>query len=377
MSGWWSNASIRVRLTAWYMAVLSIMLVAYATATYLAVRHEFREQLERELHEQVEAVSSEPEAALEERLQQQLREILVVLALGLPLIVVLAGLGGYVLARRALSPIDDLAGEARRITAERLHERLSVPNEKDEIGRLAAVINDTFARLESSFDQLRRFTADASHELRTPLSVIRGIGENVLRETRTPPEYKDAIGSMLEEVDRLTRLVDTLLKLSRGDAGTIRLAHDVLDLGDLTREVVSSLGILAEERQQRFQVVAAENVRVSADRLVLRDAITNVVDNAIKYGPSRSTIDVRVDGDAHQATVTVTDTGPGIPAEHRERIFDRFYRVDEGRSRDMGGTGLGLAIARWAVEANGGRISFEGAATGSVFRIVLPRVVAT
>lgn len=377
MSGWWSNASIRVRLTAWYMAVLSLMLVAYATATYLAIRHEFREQLERELHEHVEAVSPEPEAALEERLQQQLREILVVLVLGLPLIVVSAGLGGYVLARRALSPIDHLAGEARRITAERLHERLSVPNEKDEIGRLAAVINDTFARLESSFDQLRRFTADASHELRTPLSVIRGIGENVLRETRTAPEYKDAMGSMLEEVDRLTRLVDTLLKLSRGDAGTIRLAHDVLDLGELAREVVSSLGILAEERQQRLQVVVAENVRVSADRLVLRDAITNVVDNAIKYGPPQSTIDVRVDGDAHRATVTVTDAGPGIPAEHRARIFDRFYRVDEGRSRDLGGAGLGLAIAKWAVEANGGQISLEAVSTGSVFRITLPRAVTS
>jgi heavy metal sensor kinase len=375
--GWWSNASIRVRLTAWYTAVLCLMLIVYAAATFLAVRHEFREQLERELHEHVEAASPEPEAALEDRFQQQLREILVVLVLGLPLIVALAGIGGYVLARRALLPIDHLAGEARRITAERLHERLSVPNEKDEIGRLAAVINETFGRLEASFDQLRRFTADASHELRTPLSVIRGIGEHVLRETRTPPEYKDAMGSMLEEVDRLTRLVDTLLKLSRGDAGTIRLAHDVLDLGDLTREVVSSLGILAEERQQRLQVVAAENVRVSADRLVLRDAITNVVDNAIKYGPSRSTIDVRVDADAEQATVTVTDAGPGIPAEHRQRIFDRFYRVDEGRSRDMGGTGLGLAIAKWAVEANGGRISLEGAATGSVFRIILPRVVAT
>ena len=375
MSGWWSNASIRVRLTAWYMAALSLMLVAYATATYLAVRHEFREQLERELHEHIEAVSPEPEAALEDRFQQQLREILVVLVLGLPLIVVLAGLGGYVLARRALSPIDHLAGEARRITAERLHQRLSVPNEHDEIGRLAAVINDTFARLESSFDQLRRFTADASHELRTPLSVIRGIGEHALRETRTPPEYKDAMGSMLEEVDRLTRLVDTLLKLSRGDAGTIRLARDVLDLGDLTREVVSSLGILAEERQQRLQVVAAEDVRVSADRLVLRDAITNVVDNAIKYGPARSTIDVRVDADAEQATVTVRDAGPGIPAEHRERIFDRFYRVDEGRSREMGGTGLGLAIAKWAVEANGGQISLDTATTGSVFRITLPRAV--
>jgi heavy metal sensor kinase len=375
MSGWWSNASIRVRLTAWYMAVLSLMLVAYATATYLAVRHEFREQLERELHEHVEAVSPEPESALEDRFQQQLREILVVLVLGLPLVVVLAGLGGYVLARRTLSPIDHLAGEARRITAERLHERLSVPNEHDEIGQLAAVINDTFARLESSFDQLRRFTADASHELRTPLSVIRGIGEHALRETRTPLEYKDAMGSMLEEVDRLTRLVDTLLKLSRGDAGTIRLAHDVLDLGDLTREIVSSLGILAEERQQLLQVVVAENVRVTADRLVLRDAITNVVDNAIKYGPSRSTIDVRVEADAEQATVTVTDAGPGIPAEHRQRIFDRFYRVDEGRSRDMGGTGLGLAIAKWAVEANGGKISLETVTRGSVFRITLPRAV--
>ena len=377
MIRWWSHASIRVRLTAWYTAVLSLMLVVYAMATFLAVRHEFREQLERELHEHVEAASPEPAAALEDRLQQQLREIIVVLVLGLPLIVAFAGLGGYVLARRALSPIDHLAGEARRITAERLHERLSVPNEHDEIGRLAAVINDTFARLELSFDQLRRFSADASHELRTPLAVIRGIGENVLRETRTSPEYKDATGSMLEEVDRLTRLVDTLLKLSRGDAGTIRLSRDVLNLGDLTREVVSSLGILAEERQQRLQVVAAENVRVSADRLVLRDAITNVVDNAIKYGPSRSTIDVRVDADADQATVTVTDAGPGIPAEHQERIFDRFYRVDQGRSRDMGGTGLGLAIAKWAVEANGGRISLEGAATGSIFRITLPRVVTT
>jgi heavy metal sensor kinase len=377
MTGWMSNASIRVRLTAWYMAVLSLMLVAYATATYLAVRHEFREQFERELHEPVEAASHEPEAAREARLQEQLREILVVLVLGLPLIVALAGLGGYVLARRALSPIDHLAGEARRITAERLHERLSVPNEHDEVGRLAAVINDAFARLESSFDQLRRFTADASHELRTPLSVIRGVGENVLRETRTPAEYKDAMGSMLEEVDRLTRLVDTLLKLSRGDAGTIRLTPDIFELGELTRDVVSSLSILAEERQQRLRVVAAENVRVSADRLVLRDAIANVVDNAIKYGPSRSTIDVRVDADGDQATLTVADAGPGIPAEHRERIFDRFYRVDEGRSRDTGGTGLGLAIARWAVEANGGRISLEGSATGSVFQIILPRVITT
>jgi heavy metal sensor kinase len=374
MSRWWSSASIRVRLTAWYTAVLGLMLVVYATVTFVAVRHEFREQLEEESHVDV---AGHAEPSPEERVDQQLGEILVVLVLGLPVIVVLAGVGGYVLARRALTPIDHLAAEARRITADRLHERLSVANQHDEIGRLAAVVNDTFARLESSFDQLRRFTADASHELRTPLSVIRGIGELGLGETRTPEEYKEAMGSMLEEVDRLTRLVDTLLQLSRGDAGTARLSPEIVDLGELAREVTASLNILAEERRQRLQVAAAGGVRVSADRLVLRDAITNIVDNAIKYGPSGSTIEIRVDGDARHATLSVADQGPGVPLDHRARIFDRFYRVDEGRSREMGGTGLGLAIAKWAVEANGGQIALDSAGSGSVFRISLPRLVTS
>jgi heavy metal sensor kinase len=369
MTRWWSTASIRVRLTAWYSAVLALMLVVYAGATYVAVRHEFYERVEEEQHVQTADAALNPE----QRIEQQLDEILVVLVLGLPLIVGLAGVGGYVLARRALTPIDQLAADARRITAERLHERLSVANEHDEIGRLAAVINDTFARLESSFDQLRRFTADASHELRTPLSVIRGIGELGLGETRTAAEYKDAIGSMLEEVDRLTRLVDTLLQLSRGDAGTVRLSPELLDLSDLAREVASSLAILAEERRQRLQVHAPQPVLVRADRLVLRDAIANLVDNAIKYGPDESQIDVTVRADTADAALTVSDQGPGIPVEHRERIFDRFYRVDEGRSRGMGGTGLGLAIAQWAVKANGGQISFVPAPAGAAFRITLPR----
>ena len=456
----WSTASIRVRLTGWYTVVLSLMLVVYATATFVAVRHEFLEQLDDQLHDDFEtaegfltpapdgrivwsgdrhhdpdnndedrgsdvwSASGEPiyrsgaSAALapavvattsaqsryesivanghrwrtlagtslvggravvlrvfrsEDRLRAQLREVLIVLVLGLPLVVALAGVGGYVLARRALTPIDHLASEARRITAERLHERLSVPNQRDEIGRLAAVINDTFARLESSFDQLRRFTADASHELRTPLSVIRGIGEAGLGETRTPAEYKEAIGSMLEEIDRLTNLVDTLLRLSYGDAGTVRLSREAIDLGQLARDVVSSLGILAEERHQRLTVTVAERVSVSADRLVLREAITNVVDNAIKYSPRASTIDIRVRADGTQALVTVADQGPGIAPEHRERIFDRFFRLDEARSRDDGGAGLGLAIAKWAIEANGGRVSVaDGPGGGSLFCMTLP-----
>ena len=461
---WWSTASIRVRLTTWYTVGLSLMMVVYATATFVAVRHEFLEQLDDQLHDDFETAEgflapapdgriawssdrhhdpdndedrgsdvwsaggeaiyrSSASAALppvaiaaatatpryesvtteesrwrtltgtssvggravvlrvsrsEDRLRAQLREILVVLVLGLPLVVALAGIGGYVLARRALTPIDHLASEARRITAERLHERLSVPNHHDEIGRLAAVINDTFARLESSFEQLRRFTADASHELRTPLSVIRGIGEIGLHETRTPAEYKEAMGSMLEEVDRLTTLVDTLLRLSHGDAGTVRLSRESVDVGQLARDVVSSLGILAEERNQRLRIEVADSISVTADRLVLREAITNIVDNAIKYSPRRSAIEIRVHGDGDRAMVDVADEGSGIAAEHRERIFDRFFRLDEGRSRDSGGTGLGLAIARWAVEANGGHISVDsGPNGGSIFRIVLPAGAAT
>jgi signal transduction histidine kinase len=169
----WRAASIRVRLTTWYTLALSLMLVLYAGATYVAVRHEFLEQLEDQRHDATPP-DRDAQRLAEEGVERQLREILIVLVVGLPVVVGFAAVGGYILARRALQPIDDLAAEAKRITAERLHERLSIPNPNDEIGRLAAVVNDTFARLESSFDQLRRFTADASHELRTPLSVIRG-----------------------------------------------------------------------------------------------------------------------------------------------------------------------------------------------------------
>jgi heavy metal sensor kinase len=362
---------LRVRLTAWYIAALTLMLVAYATTTYLAVRREFREQLENEMREH--GADAATVARADEQLQAQLAEVRTVLVVGLPFVVALSALAGYVLAGRALAPIDQLAAAARRITAARLHERLTARNDGDEIGRLTAVINDTFARLESSFDQLRRFTADASHELRTPLAVIRSIGEETLRRPRAGDDYKQAIGSMLEEIDRLTHLVDTLLRLSYADAGTQPLSRATIDLGQLAQEVVTSLGVLAEERSQRFRLTLASVVNVSVDRQILREAITNVVDNAIKYSPAGSTIEVSVSDDHGQAVLTVSDAGPGIEPSYRERIFDRFFRVDEARSRSAGGTGLGLAIAKWAVDANGGAISVDRApAGGSTFRIVLP-----
>ena len=308
----------------------------------------------------------------EEPVRDELSEILFVLGLGLPLVVGLAGIGGYLLAGRVLAPIDHLASAARRITAERLHERLTVPNEHDEIGRLTAVINDTFARLESSFDQLRRFTADSSHELRTPLAVVRGIGEAAVVERRTPAEYEEAIGSILEEIDRMSRLVETLLRLSHGDAGTLPLSRESLDVGQLASDVASSLNILAEERKQTLSL-DIEHVVASVDRLVLREALTNVLDNAIKYSPSGSTVSIRVATSGNQALIAIADEGPGIAPEHRDRIFHRFFRVDESRAREAGGAGLGLAIAKWAVEVHGGQITVhERPQGGSDFRVLLP-----
>ena len=291
---------------------------------------------------------------------------------GLPVAVAIAGVGGYFLARRVLAPVGRMVDRARTITAERLGERLPVENPADELGQLAAVFNDAFARLERSFEQLRRFTADASHELRTPLTAMRSVGEVGLREHRDAAAYREIIGSMLEETDRLGRLVEGLLTLSRADGGNVSLKREAVDLAELARDVAGHLGVLAEEKRQSFAVQASGPVPAWVDRVVIRQALINLVDNAIKYTPPGGSVGIVVRDGGPGPTVEVTDTGSGIPPEHRDRVFDRFYRIDKARSRDLGGAGLGLAIARWAVEAHGGRIDLESVeGRGSTFRISL------
>ena len=305
--------------------------------------------------------------------RKALQRLLIVLGLGIPAGVGVAALGGYALARRALLPVDEMATEARSITADRLTHRLPVSNPYDELGRLAIVFNETFSRLERSFEQLRRFTADASHELRTPLTAIRSVGEVGLREERDPKAYREVIGSMLEEADRLTRLVDSLLVLARADSGHVKLAREEVDLGEVAREATSYLGPLAEERHQELIVETDGRVLAFVDRLVLRQALVNLVDNAIKYSPDGAPIRMRAIRTGAGPALEVVDTGPGIAHEHRQRVFDRFYRVDKARSRDLGGVGLGLSLARWAVEVHGGTIELESeVGRGSLFRIVLP-----
>jgi heavy metal sensor kinase len=314
-------------------------------------------------------------ARSEEPLRRELRELLLVMGAGLPLAVAIAGMGGYVLARRALAPLGRMADRARTITAERLAERLPVENPGDELGRLAAVFNDAFARLERSFGQLRRFTADASHELRTPLTAMRSVGEVGLREHRDATAYREIIGSMLEETDRLGRLVEGLLTLSRADGGNVVLKREAVDLVELARDVAVHLGVLAEEKRQSVAVEASGPVPAWVDRLVIRQALINLLDNAIKYTPPGGSVRISIRNGGPGPTVEVADTGSGIPPEHHNRVFDRFYRIDKARSRDLGGAGLGLSIARWAVEAHGGRIDLESVeGRGSTFRMMLPQV---
>jgi heavy metal sensor kinase len=310
----------------------------------------------------------------EQPLWERFWQVVIGLIAGLPLALGLAGLGGYFLAKHALSPIDRMARRAHEINADRLSARLEVENPQDELGRLASAFNETLARLERSFEQLRRFTSDASHELRTPLTAIRSVGEVGLRKQGTAEHYREVIGSMLEEAGRLTRLVESLLAISRADSGQIQLARTRITVLPFVREVGSLLEVLAEEKRQRVSIEGDESACVHADRAILRQILINLFDNAIKYSPAGGQIWVRVSPAAGQSvSIEVEDSGPGISAEHRDRVFDRFYRVDEGRSHDAGGAGLGLAIAKWGAEAHCGGLELACPPRGGcVFRLSLP-----
>ena len=312
-------------------------------------------------------------ALSEEPLWDEFWDMASVLGFGLPVIVLLIGFTGYIVAGRAIQPVEAMAQRAGRISAEHLNERLQIENPGDELGRLGTAFNQTLARLETSFEQLRRFTADASHELRTPLTAIRSVGEVALQTHGDAVYYRDMIGSMLEEVDRLTRLVESLLTISRADAGHIHLQKSSIRLLDLAQESAALLDVLAEEKNQTIVVDGDPSVTIQADRLILRQALINLIDNAVKYSPADGKIRVHVHAANGNAVVEVRDNGPGIPTEHTEKVFERFYRVDKARSRAEGGAGLGLSIVQWSVSAHGGRVALDrNTASGCAFVIQLP-----
>ena len=312
-------------------------------------------------------------AVSEESARRQIRSLWRELAAISLAVLVLGGIGGVLLAHRLLGPLARMSERARRITAEALHQRLEVEVTGDELEQLRDSFNATLARLERSFGQLRRFTADASHEIRTPLTALRSVGEVALQGDKSNEQYREVIGTMLEEVDRLSRLADELLTIARAEGGQTHYSFEPLDLGRLATDVAEQLEVLAEERDQRLVVRASEGVIAEADRLALRQALMNLIDNAIKYSPAGGEVSVVVRRADATAVIEVSDQGPGIPNEHRERIFERFYRIDPGRSREMGGTGLGLSLVKLTAEGHGAKVEVDDApGGGSTFRMTIP-----
>ena len=318
-----------------------------------------------------------------EPLRLQSLQLLGLLTLILPIALIAAAFAGYRFAIKVLNPLERMAGLTEHITARRLNERIPVKNPEDELGHMALVLNELLERLQESFEKLQRFTSDVSHELRTPLAAIRSVGEVGLQEEHDAEKYRDIIGSMLEEVAKLTAMIDTLLTIAHAESGAIQLQQTTFALMDLVQEGIAVVGVLAEDKKQTLSVTGDQGALVHADRAFLRMALINLLDNAVKYSPSGSSIHVSLHivgsdtGPGQFLELAIQDEGAGIPEGAQQRVFDRFYRLDEARSRDSGGFGLGLPIAKWVVEAHEGTINVKTSfPTGAIFCIKLPVATA-
>jgi heavy metal sensor kinase len=311
-----------------------------------------------------------------DEVQSLLDEFFGTLTLLAPAILLLSVLGGWFLAKTSLHPVDEITRTAQDITASNLSRRLPVPKSNDEIGRLSETLNDMISRLESSFERIRQFTADASHELRTPLTILTGELELALRTRKSAEEYQEVLSSALQEVLRLSHVVESLLLLSRTDMGQISLHREPTNLTETLADLADAAMILGTQKNIYITFRHTEDLFIEADRAKLYQMFLNLVDNAVKYTPEGGMISIAVHRDGSFAEVRVRDTGIGINPEHRTKIFDRFYRVDKARSRDLGGAGLGLSIVQWIVQIHGGTISVESEpGQGSTFIVCLPLIV--
>lgn len=294
-------------------------------------------------------------------------------ALSFPLVLLIAWAGGYFAAGRILAPLHRIINRMQSIGADQLHERLPADTSDDELGHLSRTFNHLLEKLDHAFTRMRQFTGDASHELRTPLAAMRSVGETALRAPLSAEKYQETIASMLEEGDRMSRLVNDLLTLARADHTTISSQLDNADLDAIVQEESDRLAVLAEEKGQSLELTLHPPCPVLLDRDIFRQAFANILHNAIQHSPQDATIRITVERKNEDCVVEIADAGPGIAPEHQARIFDRFYRVDKVRSRDTGGTGLGLAIADWAIRLHEGRIEVNSSpGQGTIFRILLP-----
>ena len=308
-----------------------------------------------------------------QQIQVVLHGLLLTLAIYAPLIVLLAIGSGYWLMRRSLKPVDEITERAEGITSTNLSERLPVIRTGDELERLSAALNRMIARLEDAFQHINRFSADASHELRTPLTILQLELENIIHIHNLSGPLQEQIGSAFEETHRMSRIVESLLAISRLDAGEAKIERLPLNLTTLVTSTSAEMKILAQEKSLAVRIFSEQDIWINGDRTRLQQIVVNLIDNAIKYTTEGGAIEVRLHAEGGRAIFEVSDNGAGIPAHALAHVFERFYRVDKARSRASGGAGLGLSIVKSICAAHGAEIhvsSEEG--LGSCFRVELP-----
>ncbi|HSY51839.1 MAG TPA: ATP-binding protein [Thermoanaerobaculia bacterium] len=294
---------------------------------------------------------------------------------GIPVALLVAAAGGYLLARKSFAPVTMMSMKARQIGAETLDERIEIGNERGELGFLAATLNGLLERLQLAFESQRRFMADASHELRTPIAIIQGEADVALaRADRPADDYRESIEVMQRAARKLTRIVQNLFLLARGDAGRYPTSISRFYLGEVVADCIRGMRSVAQARDIELSCSAEEDVVILADEELIHRLVLNLVENAVKYTPGGGQVHADVRTDDGHCLIRVSDTGLGIPPADHTRIFERFYRGDRARPENAGGAGLGLPIARWIAELHGGELRLERSdAEGSVFVAVLPR----
>ena len=308
-----------------------------------------------------------------QQIEVVLHGLLLTFGLYMPFIIFVAVGSGYWLMRRSLQPVDEITRRAEGITSTNLSERLPVIRTGDELERLSVSLNRMIERLDDAFQHINRFSADASHELRTPLTILQLELEGIAQSQRLNPSLTDQIGSALEETHRMSHIVESLLAISRLDAGEAKIVMTRIDLGQLAASTTEQMKLLAEEKSIRLTSVVANDVYVEGDRSHLQQVVVNLVANAIKYTQDGGEVEMRVRCKANAAILEVSDNGAGIPDYALPHVFERFYRADKARSRESGGAGLGLAIVKAICTAHGAELyvtSREG--MGSVFTVELP-----
>ena len=331
--------TIRTRLTLWYAGLSLLSLTALAWGLY------FETVLE-------------PKAALAQGLppdpaKVEISEILLLYTLPAALITVV---GGWWLTRKLLAPVTRLTETVEKITLDNLSERLPQSGKMDELDRLTEVFNNMLARLDASVSQIRDFTIHASHELKTPLTIMRGEMEIALRNHAATPAEHELFASQLDEIQRLTKIVEGLTLLAKADAGQVILADDNIQLHELVRDSFADAQILAHARDIQVELIACEEISLKADRHRLRQLLLNLTDNAIKYNHPGGRVEIALRRSHLVANLSISNTGPGIAPEFLPRIYERFFRGDPSQTSNVEGCGLGLAIAEWIVHAHGGTI---------------------